>query len=159
MTGGRAFYAVARDGKAPRQMAFINRLGSPYGAILAQGGWSVVLLCLPGSNFNTLLDYCVPVSWAFYALTSFCVVMLRRKEPNAYRPFKVPLYPLPIVIVLILAIAISTSSIIQSPFYCLLAFGFVAISFPVHMYWFEGQDICCRPKSIATETKRENPII
>jgi amino acid transporter len=158
MTGGRAFYAVARDGKAPRQMAFINRLGSPYGALLAQGGWSVILLCLPGSNFNTLLDYCVPVSWAFYALTSFCVVMLRKKEPNAYRPFKVPLYPLPIIVVLILAIGISASSIIQSPFYCLLAFGFVSISFPVHMYWFEGRGICFRSKSITAESK-ENPII
>jgi len=138
MTGGRAFFAVARDGKAPKQLAYINGLGSPYGALLAQGTWALILLILPGSNFNSLLDYCIPVSWAFYALTAWSVVVLRTKEPNHPRPFKVPLYPLPPVIVLILAVCIGTSSTIENPFYCLLAIGFVALALPVHIYWFEG---------------------
>jgi len=138
MTGGRAFFAVARDGKAPRQLAFVNGLGSPYGALLAQGAWALVLLVLPGSSFNSLLDYCVPVSWAFYALTAWSVVILRSKEPTLPRPFKVPFYPLPPILVMILAICIGTSSTIENPFYCLLAVGFVALALPVHMYWFEG---------------------
>ena len=141
MTGGRAFFAVARDKKAPKQLAFINRLGSPYGALIAQGCWAVILLLLPDSNFNTLLDYCVPISWAFYALAAFSVVILRKKKPNLARPYKVPFYPLPPYLVVILAIFIGVSSIIQNPFYCLLAFGFVCLSLPWHYYWFERDDV------------------
>ena len=140
MTGGRAFFAVGRDGKAPKCMGYVNRLGSPYGALIAQGVWGVILLILPGSNFNSLLDYCVPVSWAFYALAAFSVVIMRKKEPNLPRPFKVPLYPLPPVLVVILALCIGTSSLVQNPFYCLLALGFVSLSFPCHWYFFEGQN-------------------
>jgi amino acid transporter len=36
MTGGRAFYAVARDGKAPSFLAAVNNAGAPYAALLAQ---------------------------------------------------------------------------------------------------------------------------
>ncbi len=138
MTGGRAFYAVARDGKAPRQMSVVNRLGSPYGALVAQGMWSLVLISLPGSNFNSLLDYCIPISWIFYALTSCSVIVLRYREPDTYRPFRTPFYPMPPIIVFVLAICISTSSLIQSPGFCLLAIGFVLISVPVHIYCFES---------------------
>lgn len=60
MSGGRAFFAVARDGKAPACLASVNRAGAPWAALLAQGTWGVVLLLLPNSSFSTLLDYFGP---------------------------------------------------------------------------------------------------
>ena len=139
MTGARAFYAVARDGKFPKQLSRVNMAGSPYGALIAQGMWTIVLLLLPGSSFSTLLDYFGPASWFFYAFTSSSVIWLRRKEESKYleRSFKVPFYPLPVVAVIIIAAFIITCSIIRSPFYVLLAFGFVALSVPAHYWFFE----------------------
>jgi APA family basic amino acid/polyamine antiporter len=57
MTGGRAFFAVAREGKAPQSMARLNLAGAPWVALIAQGLWAIVLLCLPGTNTMLLCYY------------------------------------------------------------------------------------------------------
>ena len=139
MTGGRAFYAVARGGKAPAFLAKLNKLGSPYGALLAQGGWGVVLLLLPGSSFSSLLDYFGPASWGFYTLGSISVILLRYKEPDTPRPFRIPLYPLPPVLVILIALSIIVSSLMSNPLYVLLAFSFCGLSIPCHMALFEEE--------------------
>ena len=133
MTGGKAFYAVARQGKAPRIFATLSAAGSPWPALLAQGGWGVVLLLLPGSSFSSLLSYFGPTSWCFYALTSGAVLVLRREQPNKPRPFRVPLYPLPLVIVFTIAAIIVVGSIIHDPAYTLLSISFVSLAVPVHI--------------------------
>lgn len=133
MTGGRAFYAVARAGKFPKAMAKINRFGAPWVALLVQGTWSIVLLLMPGSNFSTLLDYFGPTSWIFYALSASCVIILRNKEPEIDRPFKVLWYPLPPILVILIALVIFISSMMSEPMYTLLAIGFVVLAFPVHL--------------------------
>jgi L-type amino acid transporter 9 len=134
MTGGRAFYAVARANKFPSVMAKINKYGSPWVALLVQGTWSIVLLMMPGSNFSTLLDYFGPTSWMFYALSASCVMVLRYKEPDLDRPFQVMWYPLPPILVIIIALVIFISSLISEPMYTLLAVGFVLLAFPVHLF-------------------------
>lgn len=133
MTGGRAFFAVARDGKAPRVMARLNSRGAPWAALLAQGGWSLLLLCLPGSNFSSLLDYFGPASWMYYAFSSSALIKLRYSEPNTLRPFMVPLYPFPPLLVICIASFIMISSLITSPLYTSLALGFIVLAWPVHM--------------------------
>jgi amino acid transporter len=139
MTGGRAFFSVARSGKFPSQMAKLNRRGAPWVALICQGAWSLVLLLIPGSSFSTLLDYFGPTTWLFYALSSSAVIYLRYKEPDTMRPFSVPLYPLPPLIVIAIALVIFISSVITSPLFTLLAIGFVILSIPVYslMQWYE----------------------
>jgi APA family basic amino acid/polyamine antiporter len=51
-----------------------------------------VLLLFSGT-FDTLTDTLIFVSWIFYAAGAYGVFILRRKEPNAPRPYKVPGYP------------------------------------------------------------------
>lgn len=131
MTGARAFYATAREGMAPPMLAKLNRWNSPYVAVIAQGAWAIVLVLLPGSSFSTMLDYSGPASWLFYAITGSSIIRLRITEPNAVRPFKVPLYPLPPVLLCAISIFLIISSIVRSPLFCLLALGLVALSLPV----------------------------
>jgi amino acid transporter len=132
MTGGRAFFAVARAGQFPSALAKINRFGAPYAALMSQAAWSIVLLMLPGSSFSSLLDYFGPSSWLFYAFTASCVIVLRYKEPDVYRPFKVYLYPLPPVAVIAIALVILISSLASEPLYTVLALCFVVLSYPVY---------------------------
>lgn len=134
MTGGRAFYAVARAGKFPTILAKLNTRNSPYVALIAQGAWAIVLLMLPGSNFSTLLDYFGPTSWLYYALTASAVIVLRYREPHVHRPFTVPWYPLPPVCVIIIALVIFVSSLMNEPLYTVLAISFVILSFPVYFF-------------------------
>ena len=131
MTGGRAFFAVARVGQAPRFLSALNVHGAPWAALAAQCSWTCVLLLLPGSSFSALLDYFGPVSWMFYAFTSSCVVRLRYIEPHAARPFTVPFYPIPPILTAVVACAIMISSLLTEPLFTGLALGFCATALPV----------------------------
>ena len=140
MTGGRGFFAVARDGKAPAIMARLNSRGAPWAALLAQGSWSLVLLCLPGSNFSSLLDYFGPVSWMFYGISASAVIRLRYSEPDTLRPFQVPFFPFPPLLVMTVATFILVSSLATNAMYTVFALCFVALGMPVHIcmeYWAE----------------------
>lgn len=137
MTGGRALYAVAREGKAPSSLSHLNSFGSPSIALFCQGMWCLLLLLLPGSTFGSLLDYFGPISWFFYGLTASTAMIWRRQSPHHNRPFQMYGYPWPPVIVVLIACGIVGSSIYNDPFYCLLSFGFVSLSIPVHYYYFE----------------------
>jgi APA family basic amino acid/polyamine antiporter len=51
-----------------------------------------VLLLLSGT-FDTLTDTLIFVSWIFYGASAYGVFVLRRKEPDTPRPYRVPGYP------------------------------------------------------------------
>lgn len=133
MTGGRVFYAIARNGDAPKFFAKLNSAGAPWTALFAQGTWACTLILLPGSSFGSLLNYLGPCAWFFYALTSSAVIRLRYIEPDTPRPFKVLWYPLPPILVIIIACVIVTSGFYNSPGFTSLSFGFVALSIPLKL--------------------------
>ena len=131
LTGGRAFYAVAREKMAPALFARLNSARAPWTALVAQATWAIILILLPGSNFSSLLDYAGPASWLYYALTGSSVVYLRYYDPDRPRPFKVPFYPVPPVLLVAMSFYLVCTSVYQSPLYCSLALFFVACSIPV----------------------------
>ena len=45
------------------------------------------------AGFKGLVEYSLPVFWGFFMLVGIGLFVLRAKEPNAPRPFRVPLYP------------------------------------------------------------------
>ena len=91
--GGRVLFAMARDG------LFFSAAGrvhptrhTPQNALVMQGIWSAVL-ALSGS-YSALLTYVTFASLAFNALTVFGLFVLRRKRPDAERPYRAWGYPL-----------------------------------------------------------------
>ena len=42
----------------------------------------------------TMVEYTAPVFWLFFLLTGLSLFVLRRRDPETPRPFRVPLYPL-----------------------------------------------------------------
>jgi amino acid transporter len=131
ITGGRAFYAIAQSNQAPHIMGRLNYAGVPAISLVAQGVWAIVLVLLPGSSFQSLLQYMGPASWLFYALTCCAVIRLRVTEPKLHRPFRVPLYPLPPLIIVGIAFYLLSNTLSKEPFFCFLSLGFIALSFPV----------------------------
>lgn len=131
MTGGRAFYSVARAGQAPHQLAVLNSRDAPANALIAQAIWCIFLILVPGSSFSSLLDYFGPTSWIFYAFTGSAVILLRIHQPDLPRPYKMPLYPLPPVILCLLSFGLVLNSLIEKPLFTLLATGFVGLSIPI----------------------------
>jgi len=78
------------------------RFKTPGNALLLHGVWTS-LLVLSGS-FDMLTDMLVFVSWLFYALGAIGMMILRKKMPDAPRPYKTFGYP--VVPLLFISLAI-----------------------------------------------------
>jgi len=88
----RLYFSMARMDYFPRPLARVHpRFHTPAASLVVQGIWSVLLLF--SGTFDTLTDTLIFVSWIFYAASAYGIFVLRRKMPNAPRPYKVPGYP------------------------------------------------------------------
>src|SRR6516225_3620370 len=93
MSGARIPYAMARDGYFFQKMAAVHpRFHTPSMALIAQLMLSIVLLLLAGS-FRELFSLTIFAEWLFYMVATSTVFVLRRKEPNAPRPYRTWGYP------------------------------------------------------------------
>jgi basic amino acid/polyamine antiporter, APA family len=114
IVGARSNYALGRDWTA---FAWLGRWheasGSPRNAMLAQGAIAFALVALGAvynAGFKGLVEYSLPVFWGFFLLTGVALFVLRAKEPDAQRPFRVPFYPvLPALFVLTCAYLLYSS--------------------------------------------------
>jgi APA family basic amino acid/polyamine antiporter len=92
LASARVYFSMARRNVFPRFIGNAHpRFHTPAASLVVQGVWSVLLLF--SGTFDTLTDTLIFVSWVFYAMGAFGVFVLRRKEPHAPRPYKVPGYP------------------------------------------------------------------
>ena len=91
LAGARAYYAMAQDGLFFKSAAGLNRQGVPRNALVLQCVWGAVL-ALSGT-YNELLDYVIFAVLIFYVLTIGGLFVLRRKRPEAERPYKAFGYP------------------------------------------------------------------
>jgi basic amino acid/polyamine antiporter, APA family len=97
IVGARSNYALGRDWPL---LGFLGRWdeasGSPRAAMLVQGGIALALVAfgaIQKAGFKGLVEYSLPVFWGFFLLTGIALFVLRRREPDAARPFRVPGYP------------------------------------------------------------------
>jgi APA family basic amino acid/polyamine antiporter len=104
LASARVYFSMARRNVFPRVLGVAHpRFHTPAVSLAAQGVWSVLLLL--SGTFDTLTDTLIFVSWIFYGASAFGVFVLRRKEPDTPRPYRVPGYPwLPWVFVLFSAL-------------------------------------------------------
>jgi APA family basic amino acid/polyamine antiporter len=93
MSGARVPFAMARDGYFFKAMADVQpRFHTPSVALIVQLVLSVALLLFAGS-FRQLFSLAIFVEWLFYMVAASTVFVLRRKEPNAARPYRTWGYP------------------------------------------------------------------
>jgi basic amino acid/polyamine antiporter, APA family len=109
LAGSRVAYAMARDGLFFKATGKLNDKGVPGTALVYQGIWIVILILLRtrkpdgtyGNLYSNLLDYVVFAALLFYVLTIAGIFVLRRKKPDADRPYKAFGYPfLPLLYIL-----------------------------------------------------------
>ena len=98
IVGARTNFAVGRDWPALHALGrWHPERGVPTAALYAQSAFALALVVFGGSvrgGFQTMVDYTAPVFWTFFFLCSVALIVLRVREPQTPRPFKVPLYPI-----------------------------------------------------------------
>ena len=136
MSTGRFIFATARDGQFPNFLKTVSpRGGVPYVAVLAYGAWCMVLLSLPGATLSTILMFVAFIDWWFDTLVTVALIRIRYLLPDAHRPFKMPLYPLPAIVVLVAGIGMMTATASAHPIPTAASFSFFLLSFPVHYFF------------------------
>src|SRR5204862_74014 len=106
---------LARDRLFFRRSSTINARSVPAAALFAQGIWAA-FLTLPrtvttnpatgevsyGNVYTQLLEYIVSADLVFYVLLAVAVIVLRKRQPEADRPYRTWGYPVvPIVSVVL----------------------------------------------------------
>ena len=109
----RTFYAMAREGLFFKKASTLNKASVPGGAMWIQGIWASILV-LSGS-FDQLTDMVIFSIFIFYGLTTIGVFILRKRMPDAPRPYKVWGYPVVPVIVILFCTALFVNTIIERP--------------------------------------------
>ena len=96
-TGARTNYAMGRDFPI---FSFLGkwqeRSNTPMNALLFMGAISLMWVLLGSfarKGFVAMVEYTAPVFWCFFLLAGLSLFVLRIKEPEVSRPFRVPLYP------------------------------------------------------------------
>jgi APA family basic amino acid/polyamine antiporter len=93
-TGARISYAMGAEHKTFKIFGkWHERTGTPVWALIVQGIIAVTLIMVFGSFIDTILYTAVAV-YAFYLGTALSVIVLRFKEPDVERPYKVTGYPI-----------------------------------------------------------------
>ena len=91
LSGARVYYTMAKDGLFFKKAGILNKYEVPSWGLWAQCIWASAL-CLTG-RYGDLLDYVIFVVLIFYILTIGGIFILRRKYPDAERPYKAFGYP------------------------------------------------------------------
>lgn len=110
MAGARVYYTMAKDGLFFKKAAHLNEFSVPAWALWAQCVWASAL-CLTG-KYGDLLDFVVIIVLIFYILTIYGIFILRKKQPDAERPYKAFGYPFLPLFYIVVASAISISLLI-----------------------------------------------
>ncbi len=132
--GPRLYWAMARDGVFASWFEAISRAsGAPVRAILLQSGWASFLI-LTGT-FEQLVIYSGLVLTVFSAFSVGAVIVLRWRQPELVRPYRVPLYPIVPGLFIAVSLGIVSYSVIQRPLESLLGVATVLMGIPLYRLW------------------------
>jgi APA family basic amino acid/polyamine antiporter len=102
-----------------------------------QGVWATVL-ALSG-KFDDLTNAVIFASWLFYALNAGSVLLLRRREPDRERPFRVPGYPIVPLVFVGLTSLLLVNTVAEFPLTSLFGLGMMALGAAVFFVFVESR--------------------
>lgn len=130
LTGARPYYAMSREGLFFKRIGRLNRANVPGTSLLWQGIWASVLVL--SGTFDQLTDMVIFAVFIFYGATSLGVIILRRKMPDAPRPYKVWGYPVVPAIFVLFCIGLFFNTIIARPREAIIGMGLILLGIPVY---------------------------
>src|SRR5216117_2806051 len=134
LTGARIPFAQARDRLFFARFGEVHpRFQTPAFAILCGGVWTAILV-LSGS-YETLYSYSILAAWIFYTMSVAAVFVLRRKLPDATRPYRMWGYPYTLWLFVAVSIWFMVNALVTQLRPSLMAFVIVATGVLAYWIW------------------------
>ncbi|HLF14757.1 MAG TPA: amino acid permease [Bacteroidota bacterium] len=133
LSGARVYYAMALDGLFFRKTGMLNKRSVPAFALAVQSVWASAL-CLSGT-YGDLLDYVIFAVLIFYILTIAGIFILRKKRPDAERPYRAFGYPVVPALYILATTALCVDLLVLKPAYTWPGLIIVLLGIPVYFVW------------------------
>jgi APA family basic amino acid/polyamine antiporter len=134
LTGARIPFAQARDGIFFSRFGHIHpRFETPAFAIAVQAVWAGVLIGT--GTYETLFSYTILSAWIFYTMSVAAVRVLRRRAPNAPRPYKMWGYPATLWMFLAVSAWFLVDALVNQPIPSIGALLLTAAGIPFYFIW------------------------
>jgi APA family basic amino acid/polyamine antiporter len=132
LSGARVVWALARDGFLPPFAARLNGAGVPGAALALQAAWAVCLVL--SGTYSELLRYVVSVEFVVLVLLVAAVPVLRRRRPDAVRPYRAWGHPVTTGLFLATAGCVVGVLAVASPKTTWPGYGLVVLGVPVYLF-------------------------
>ena len=131
LSAPRTLYAMSCDGLFTHHAASVNRGGTPTITLLIST--VVAVLFIISGTFNQVLAVVAFFFVCYYTMAFISVIVLRRREPDLPRPYRVWGYPWTTLIVIVGSIAFLIGAVAGDTRNSVWALGLLAISLPVFL--------------------------
>lgn len=133
ITSCRIYYAMAKEGLFFKKAGELNKQTVPGNSLLYQCVWACILVL--SGTFDQLTDMIIFAVFVFYGATALGVFILRKKMPNANRPYKVWGYPVVPAIVILFSAALFINTIATQPREAIIGLTLMLTGVPM-WFWF-----------------------
>lgn len=125
MKSARIAFALARAGHLPAKLSEVAKGGTPRFALTV----STILAAAFAATgtYNTVVAMSVGLTVALVIVVNLAAIRLRRTEPNLERPFRIPLYPLPVIAAVALNLAMLAGLIVDDALHTLGGFVLLGV--------------------------------
>ena len=125
---------MARDGMFFSGVGRVHkRYETPAAALILQGIWAMVLAA--SGTYEQLYTYVIFAAWLFYSAAILAVIILRRRQPQLNRPYRVWGYPVLPIAFSIAALMIVVNTMVRSPRESFIGLGLVLVGIPLYFAW------------------------
>jgi APA family basic amino acid/polyamine antiporter len=130
LTGARPYYAMARQGLFFRGAGRLNGHSVPSRSLLWQGIWASILVL--SGTFDQLTDMLIFAVYIFYGATTVGVFVLRKRMPDAHRPYKTWGYPIVPALFILFCLGLFLNTIITRPREAGIGLSLILLGIPVY---------------------------
>lgn len=150
MTGARVYYAMAEDGVFFRSLAQVHpRWHTPAVSLVLQAVWASIL-ALSG-RYDQLFTYVMFMMVLSYVLTVAGLFILRRKKPEADRPYRCTGYPILPALYVILGSLWAINAALEKRKETLIGTAIVLAGVPFYLYWKSQRPAQAAPQNASTD--------
>lgn len=125
MKAARIPFAMARQGQMPSQIQWVASGGTPRWALTATVVLSVAFAA--SGTYTTLLATNIALNVALFLAVNVAAMRLRQTEPKLNRPFRIPLYPVPVILAIIINLLLLAGFVYEDAVHSLEGFALLAV--------------------------------